>query len=218
MNCKRFAYVHLAPSLDQMARTYAQAQAGHAAGRAGDRRRPADRGRPVARARGQACAVAAGAHGARHDPGRCRGQDRGDRLGRCSGAVCRPGAGDRWSAMRRARARKILGQRIVTPLDLEADNPNLVGGDQVCGSHHLSQHFLFRPARGHADGSTPITGPAPDRGRRLARRREPAPDRAFFWPENWQATEDKTNNRDNDHETQPSQSSEDFPPPAWHSG
>ena len=51
---------------------------------------------------------------------------------------------------------KILGQRIVTPTDLEADNPNLVGGDQVCGSHHLSQHFLFRPARGHADGSTPI--------------------------------------------------------------
>lgn len=44
------------------------------------------------------------------------------------------------------------------PPALEADNPNLVGGDQVCGSHHLSQHFLFRPTRGHADGSTPIKG------------------------------------------------------------
>jgi phytoene dehydrogenase-like protein len=51
---------------------------------------------------------------------------------------------------------KILGHRIVTPAELEADNPNLVGGDQVCGSHHLSQHFLYRPARGHADGSTPL--------------------------------------------------------------
>jgi phytoene dehydrogenase-like protein len=50
----------------------------------------------------------------------------------------------------------ILGQRIVTPVELEADNPNLVGGDQVCGSHHLSQNFLFRPVRGHADGTTPI--------------------------------------------------------------
>jgi phytoene dehydrogenase-like protein len=53
---------------------------------------------------------------------------------------------------------KIIGQRIVTPVELEAENPNLVGGDQLCGSHHLSQHFLFRPVRGHADGSTPIRG------------------------------------------------------------
>jgi len=50
----------------------------------------------------------------------------------------------------------ILAQRIVTPEELEADNPNLVGGDQVCGSHHLTQHFIFRPTRGHADGSTPV--------------------------------------------------------------
>jgi phytoene dehydrogenase-like protein len=27
----------------------------------------------------------------------------------------------------------ILAQRIVTPLDLQADNANLIGGDQVCG-------------------------------------------------------------------------------------
>ena len=51
---------------------------------------------------------------------------------------------------------RILGRRIVPPTELEAENPNLVGGDQVCGSHHLSQHFLFRPARGHADGRTPL--------------------------------------------------------------
>ena len=51
---------------------------------------------------------------------------------------------------------RVLGRRVVTPADLEADNPNLVGGDQVCGSHHLHQHFLFRPLRGHAVGSVPV--------------------------------------------------------------
>lgn len=52
----------------------------------------------------------------------------------------------------------ILSKRVVSPEDLEADNPNLVGGDQLCGSHHLNQNFWFRPAFGKADGSTPISG------------------------------------------------------------
>ena len=54
--------------------------------------------------------------------------------------------------------KSIRAKTIVTPLDLEADNPNLVGGDQICGSHHLSQNFLFRPAQGHASGETPVKG------------------------------------------------------------
>ncbi|MAC77279.1 MAG: dehydrogenase [Rhodobacteraceae bacterium] len=53
---------------------------------------------------------------------------------------------------------RILATTAVSPLDLEAGNPNLVGGDQICGSHHLTQNFLFRPVRGFADGSTPIEG------------------------------------------------------------
>jgi phytoene dehydrogenase-like protein len=52
----------------------------------------------------------------------------------------------------------IIARKVVSPLDLEADNPNLVGGDQLCGSHHLDQNFLFRPLRGYADGRTPISG------------------------------------------------------------
>jgi hypothetical protein len=64
----------------------------------------------------------------------------------------------RWRSLRPTPPAR--GQRSSAPhrhaVELEADNPNLIGGDQVCGSHHLSQHFLFRPARGHADGSTPI--------------------------------------------------------------
>ncbi|MBD1557184.1 NAD(P)/FAD-dependent oxidoreductase [Vibrio sp. S9_S30] len=52
----------------------------------------------------------------------------------------------------------ILSKRVVSPADLEADNPNLVGGDQLCGSHHLNQNFGFRPSFGKSDGSTPIPG------------------------------------------------------------
>lgn len=51
---------------------------------------------------------------------------------------------------------KILGRAIFSPLDLERENPNLVGGDQICGSHHLSQNFLFRPARGFSRWNTPV--------------------------------------------------------------
>jgi phytoene dehydrogenase-like protein len=54
--------------------------------------------------------------------------------------------------------RSILAQTVHSPADLEAGNPNLVGGDQICGSHHLTQNFLFRPLRGFADGKTPIRG------------------------------------------------------------
>ena len=68
----------------------------------------------------------------------------------------------RLAALSGLRVRRRLDQsatrarRIITPAELEAENPNLIGGDQVCGSHHLAQHFLFRPARGHADGSTSL--------------------------------------------------------------
>jgi len=51
---------------------------------------------------------------------------------------------------------KIVAEHIMTPADLERWNPNLVGGDQIAGSHHISQNFLFRPVRGYADWSTPL--------------------------------------------------------------
>lgn len=55
-------------------------------------------------------------------------------------------------------ADNILARHVVSPLDLEAENPNLIGGDQICGSHALSQNFLFRPVRGYPDGRTPVRG------------------------------------------------------------
>ncbi len=152
---QRFAYVHLAPSLNQMARTYAQAQAGML---------PDE---PVVVV-GQPTAVDPsrapdGKHvlwlQVRMAPGTIRGDAAGKIAATEWAGAAAPFAERALALLERyapgSRA-KILGQRIVTPLDLEAENPNLVGGDQICGSHHLSQHFLFRPLRGHADGSTPI--------------------------------------------------------------
>ncbi|PLL11155.1 dehydrogenase [Tabrizicola sp. TH137] len=152
---QRFAYVHLAPSLDQMARTYAQAQAGLL---------PDEPilvvGQPTVFDPSRA---PDGKHvlwvQVRMAPGAITGDAKGEIAARDWGEAAEPFA-DRALAILEAHApgtrAKILGHRIVTPLELEADNPNLIGGDQVCGSHHLSQNFLFRPARGHADGSTPI--------------------------------------------------------------
>jgi len=51
---------------------------------------------------------------------------------------------------------RILGMAVLSPEDLEADNPNLAGGDHLAGSHALSQHFLFRPFPGWSRYRTPI--------------------------------------------------------------
>jgi len=152
---KRFAYVHLAPSLDQMARTYCQAQAGLL---------PDEPilvvGQPTVF---DPTRAPEGKHvlwvQVRMAPGTIAGDAKGEIAAGDWTEAAEPFA-ERALAILEAHApgtsAKILARRIVTPVELEADNPNLVGGDQVCGSHHLSQHFLFRPARGHADGATPL--------------------------------------------------------------
>ena len=152
---KSYAYVHIAPSLDQMARTYQQALAGLL---------PDEPilvvGQPTVFDTSRA---PDGKHvlwvQVRMAPGEIKGDAKGEITTTTWDEAALPFAERALDILEShapgTRAR-ILGRRIVTPLELEADNPNLVGGDQVCGSHHLSQHFLFRPARGHADGSTPI--------------------------------------------------------------
>lgn len=152
---KRFAYVHLAPSLEQMARTYAQASAGLL---------PDE---PVIVC-GQPTVVdpsraPEGKHvlwlQVRMVPGRILGDSAGEISETDWSATAEPfadrilGIVEEYAPGIRGR---ILGRHIVTPEMLEEDNPNLVGGDQVCGSHHLHQHFLNRPVRGYADGRTPI--------------------------------------------------------------
>jgi phytoene dehydrogenase-like protein len=150
-----FAYVHLGPSLDQMARTYAEAQAGLL---------PSE---PVLVVGQPTTVDPSRAPEGRHTlwvqvrmaPGTIRGDAKAEIADTDWKDAAEPFA-ERALAILDAHAPGIrdliLGRRIVSPAELEADNPNLVGGDQICGSHHLAQHFLFRPARGHADGSTPV--------------------------------------------------------------
>ena len=51
---------------------------------------------------------------------------------------------------------KILGKSVFSPLDLERENPNLIGGDNLSGSHHLDQNFIFRPVAGYSRYKTPV--------------------------------------------------------------
>mgnify|MGYP000856263140 CR=1 FL=1 len=51
---------------------------------------------------------------------------------------------------------RILAKTVITPPEMEKDNPNLVGGDSVSGSHHLDQHFMFRPFAGWSRYKTPV--------------------------------------------------------------
>ena len=51
---------------------------------------------------------------------------------------------------------KVLARHVLTPADLEADNPNLIGGDSLGGSHHLMQHFFLRPFPGWTKYRTPV--------------------------------------------------------------
>jgi len=51
---------------------------------------------------------------------------------------------------------RILDRAALSPADLERDNPNLVGGDSIAGSHHPRQHFVFRPFPGWSRYRTPV--------------------------------------------------------------
>lgn len=50
----------------------------------------------------------------------------------------------------------IRDREVRSPADLEATNPNLVGGDSVAGSHHFRQNFLWRPFPGWSRYGTPV--------------------------------------------------------------
>jgi phytoene dehydrogenase-like protein len=152
---RRFAYVHLAPSMDQMARTYAQAQAGLL---------PDE---PVIVCGQPTVVDPSRAPEGRHvlwlqvrmAPGTIKGDAKGEITSTDWAEAATPFADralDILEGYAPGTRDRILGKHVVSPAMLEADNPNLIGGDQVCGSHHLHQHFMNRPARGYADGSTPI--------------------------------------------------------------
>jgi phytoene dehydrogenase-like protein len=51
---------------------------------------------------------------------------------------------------------RILARSVFSPLDLERENPNLIGGDNLSGSHHLDQNFFLRPVAGWSRYRTPV--------------------------------------------------------------
>ncbi|MEA5503889.1 NAD(P)/FAD-dependent oxidoreductase [Halotia wernerae UHCC 0503] len=52
--------------------------------------------------------------------------------------------------------KQILDMTVFSPADLERHNPNLVGGDSIGGSHHLRQNFLFRPFPNYSNYKMPL--------------------------------------------------------------
>jgi phytoene dehydrogenase-like protein len=154
-----FAYVHVGPYVDDLAATYAAAVAG---------RLPVEPLLVV----GQTSAVDPtrapdGQHVAwvqvRAVPGRPVADDAGE-LDVGSGdweALADPYADrvldklERYAPGLRSR---ILDRAVLTPADLEHRDPNLVGGDSIGGSMHLSQSVLFRPRPRTAVDALWLTG------------------------------------------------------------
>lgn len=52
----------------------------------------------------------------------------------------------------------LIARHAASPLDLERDNPNWVGGDCGSGSNHLDQNYFLRPAPGWSRYRTPVAG------------------------------------------------------------
>ncbi|MBB4091628.1 phytoene desaturase family protein [Brucella pecoris] len=152
---KRFAYVHIAPDLAMMARVYSEAMDGLLPGE-------------PALVVGQPTAV---------DPSRAPegkhvlwvqvrvlpAEIKGDAISEI--------AGRDWNNVKDAYADRVIGileryapgingmiraRSVFSPADLERENANLIGGDNLSGSHHLDQNFLFRPIAGYSRYKTPV--------------------------------------------------------------
>lgn len=154
---KSFAYVHVAPDLAMMSRVFAEAAAGLL---------PAEPilvvGQPTALDPSRA---PAGKHVAWIQVRALPATITGDAAGKIDATS--------WDEAKGAYAErvldllegyapgvrgKILGCAVFSPLDLERENPCLIGGDNLSGSHHLDQNFLFRPVAGYSRYRTPVRG------------------------------------------------------------
>lgn len=152
---RQFSYVHLAPSMTAMAKAYTEALDGLLPSEPG-----LVVGQPTAIDRSRA---PAGRHVLWIQVRVLPSQIRGDAAGSISGTTwdtVKDAYADRVIAVIERYAaelsKNILGRAVLSPDDLERDNPNLVGGDSLGGSHHLDQNYLFRPAFGWSRYRTPI--------------------------------------------------------------
>ena len=154
---RQFAYVHIAPSLDQMARTYREAMAGLL---------PAEPvlvvGQPTVY---DASRAPDGQHVLWVQVRVVPADVRGDAAGQLPPAhwdELKDAYADRALALLERHApgtsAQMLARHVMSPVDLERDNPNLVGGDSLSGSHHLDQFFCFRPAFGYSRWRTGVAG------------------------------------------------------------
>ena len=62
---------------------------------------------------------------------------------------------ERWAPGFRSLIRR---RHVATPVSLEADNPNLIGGATNGGTAQLHQQLIFRPVPGLGRPETPIKG------------------------------------------------------------
>ncbi len=154
---KKFAYVHLSPTLAHLSATYAEAMEGLI---------PNEPGIVV----GQPTAInpsraPAGQHAlwlqVRVVPSEIRGDAAGTIAARTWNEA-KEAVADRVMAIVERYApgfgQTVLARTVMSPADLERANPNLAGGDSLGGSHHLNQNFLFRPAPGFHGYRTPVKG------------------------------------------------------------
>ena len=88
--------------------------------------------------------------------GDAAGEIAGTRLGRGQGALCRPRRSTSSRRYAPGFARRFSAARSFSPTISNARIPNLVGGDSLSGSHHLTQNFLFRPIPGWSRWNTPV--------------------------------------------------------------
>ncbi len=151
----RFAYVHVAPYVEQLAETYTAAVNGLL---------PADPLLVV----GQTSAVDSsrapdGQHvlwvQVRALPAGIRGDAMGEIEAREWDSVGEPYASrvmQKLETYAPGLGDRVLDRVVLTPADLERDNPNLVGGDSLAGSMHLDQNFFLRPLPGFSRYGTAV--------------------------------------------------------------
>ena len=152
-----FAYVHVAPYIEQLAATYTEALNGLL---------PADPLLVV----GQTSAVdpsRAPASGhvlwvqVRALPAEIHGDAAGEIGARTWDEAAEPMADRVMAKLERyapGLAGRVLARTVLSPADLERHDPNLVGGDSLAGSMHLRQNFVLRPFPGSAGHRTPVEG------------------------------------------------------------
>jgi phytoene dehydrogenase-like protein len=146
---QRFAYVHVAPYVDDLARTHADALAGRLSA---EPLLVVGQTRSIDATRAPADGRVLWVQG-RTLPARIRDDPAGSLAGRSWDEAAEPFADRVMAKLERyapGLGAVVLDRAVLSPADRERHNRNLVGGVSIAGSMHLRQNFAFRPAPGMA--------------------------------------------------------------------